>query len=211
MNAQPQPFTGYGTGGVYHYAPAPLPPVNPPEQGWSFRVTGRIMRERRAPSMNGHAVALLPRTGIQSVKSAALSERALWKEIQSFPAFSVREYILRAIAGDENGSGYGAHLSKRDADSQVFGSTLSKEERHRNYLRTDGIPFDQWIDSAMSEYAPDSDAWNANALRSLHAEFSDTLSDIVMRVSSSKEARTILIDEYRKAQQRKISDFEPAF
>jgi hypothetical protein len=218
-HTQPQPFTGYGSGGTYHYAPSAVPEVNPAEQEWSFRVI-RTMRERRAP------VALLPRTCIQSAKIAALSERALWKEIQSFPAFSVREFILRAIAeggytpdrrivGKDGLSkivrgSAGLCLSQQDADSQVFGPGLNREERHRNYLRRDGTPFDQWIDYAIMEYDPASDG-NVNHLHALHSEFSTELSDAIMRVTSSKEARTILVNEFRKAQTRSSVQDEPAF
>ncbi|GEM_PF-6609238 len=165
-----------GESGVYHFETfAPKRP-DPFQGRWTFEERKTRHRSRL------YTLPELPKRE---------QERAAWEAIQAdFPA-TPRAYLLRELAK-------GMKLAKKDADRSVFGSHLRPSERSRNYLSSDGQPFDLYISECIADFYPDSYSWSGERLGDVESEWLSALHDIVQEVHSTKAARELLIVAYLK-------------
>lgn len=135
-------------------------------------------------------------------KPARGQHKLAWDRVKELPFGSVRHSVLMFLAS-------GGKLRKSDADSLVFGGNGER----RNYLTKSGLGFDTFVHERAYELLSD------GAIVYDELDAMNELCDIVQSVTSSRQAREILVQHYldthgtiykpnRKAKQTTI---KPAF
>jgi len=182
-----------GEAGTWHSIVSPLPS---PERVEYTVHTRRVFR-RRAIYTPVHPIAVTS------------NDAEVWRQIVGSAPNSPREYILRAISGEW---GKMLRLSRNDANRRVFGTHLKRSETRRNYLSAEGLGFDSFVHNiAIPDYHPEYYEWNSETRGDCETEWLNELDSVVSECQSSKHARSLLIEAYRKAERRHYDEFPPAF